>query len=66
MRIQKALEEGTADNLNYQYIGLVMHNLIFNKGSHLVSVFKDYMIVDYVEEFLKRFYKLKSLFMIEN
>ena len=44
-------------NLNYQYIGLVMQNLIFNKNSHLVSVFKDYMIIDYVEEFLKRFYK---------
>ena len=45
------------ENLNYQYIGLIIQNLIFNKNTHLVSVFKDYMIIDYIEEFLKRFYK---------
>ena len=60
MRIFLNNKYGDKNNLNYQYIGLVMHNLIFNKGSHLVSVFKDYMIVDYVEEFLKRFYKLNE------
>ena len=37
-----------------------MYNLIFNKNTHLVSVFKDYMIIDYVEEFLKRYYKLNE------
>ena len=30
---------------------------MFNKNTHLVSTFKDYMIWDYIEEFLKRFYK---------
>ena len=45
-------------DLNYKYLGLIMENLIFNKNSHLVTMFKDYMIIDYIEEFLKRFYSL--------
>jgi len=35
---------------------IVVENLIFNKNCHMVSVFKDHMIFDYVDEFLKRFY----------
>ena len=42
--------------LKYQYTGLIMENLIFNKNSHLVTVFKDFMIWDYLDEFFKRFY----------
>ena len=38
------------------YNELIMFTLLFNKNTHLVSVFKDYMIYDYVDEFLKRFY----------
>ena len=48
---------GVKSKLKYQYIGLIMENLIFNKNTHLVSTFKDYMIWDYIEEFLKRYYK---------
>ena len=40
----------------YKYIEQIMYNLMFNKNTHLVTVFKDYMIWDYVDEFLKRFY----------
>ena len=47
-------------SLKYQYIGLIMENLIFNKNSHEVTAFKDFMIWDYVEEFLKRFYLKKE------
>ena len=60
MRVFLNNKYGNKNNLKYQYIGLIMHNLIFNKGSHLVSVFKDYMIVDYIEEFLKRYYKINE------
>ena len=35
---------------------LIMEVLIFNKDCHLVTVFKDYMIWDYIDEFLKRYY----------
>ena len=48
---------GAKAKLKYKYIGLIMENLIFNKNTHLVSTFKDYMIWDYIEEFLKRYYK---------
>ena len=51
---------GAKAKLKYQYIGHIMENLIFNKNTHLVSTFKDYMIWDYVEEFLKRFYNNKE------
>jgi hypothetical protein len=47
-------------NLEYQYLGLITRNLIFNKNTHLVSVFKDYMIIDYVEEFFKRYYGINE------
>ena len=47
---------GAKAKIEYNYLGLIMDNLIFNKNSHLVSVFKDYMIYDYLDEFLKRFY----------
>ncbi len=43
-------------NPKYIYNELIMYTLLFNKNTHLVSVFKDYMIYDYVDEFFKRFY----------
>ena len=49
---------GYKGKIKYQYIGLIMHNLIYNKSTHLVALFKDYMIIDYREEFFKRYYKL--------
>ena len=39
------------------YNDLIMYTLLFNKNTHLVSLFKDYMIYDYVDEFLKRYYQ---------
>ena len=48
---------GANAKLKYTYKGLIMENLVFNKNTHLVSIFKDYMIWDYIEEFLKRFYR---------
>ena len=57
IRIHLKNKYNNKKNLEYQYLGLIMQNLIFNKNTHLVSIFKDYMIIDYLEEFLKRFYK---------
>ena len=37
-----------------------MENLIFNKNTHEVTMFKDYMIWDYYDEFFKRFYSRKE------
>ena len=50
-------------SLKNQYLDLVMENLIFNKNSHLVTVFKDYMIWDYCDEFFKRFYFKRESFL---
>ncbi len=47
---------GVQCKLKYNYIGYITENLIFNKNTHLVSTFKDFMIWDYIEEFLKRYY----------
>jgi len=34
----------------------VVNDLIYNETSHIVSIFKDYLIMDDINEFLKRFY----------
>ena len=45
-------------NKDYEYI-LVEH-FLNNANTHLVSVFKDHMIMDYKEEFLIKYYILKD------
>jgi hypothetical protein len=44
------------DNFN----SIITENLIYNKNCHMVSILKDYMILDYIDEFLKRLYKLNE------
>ena len=34
----------------------VVNDVIYNEQTHIVSVFKDYLILDDISEFLKRFY----------
>ena len=46
----------------YKYSYQVIENLIYNKNSHLVSIFKDKMIADFIDEFLKKFYKKRESF----
>lgn len=36
----------------------VINDIIYNENSHIVSVFKDYLIFDDISEFLKRGYDL--------
>jgi hypothetical protein len=36
-------------------VGLI-ENLIYNKNCHIVSTFKEFMILDYTDEFLRRWY----------
>ena len=42
------------------YNDFILNCLMFNRNCHLVSLFKDYMIYDYIEEFLKRYYNYKE------
>ena len=39
---------------------IIVNNLIKCKSSHFLAVFKDYLIIDYVEEFLRRIYFLNE------
>ena len=55
-------EYGSKCNNKYKYFFQVTENLIYNKETHLVSEFKDKMISDYIDEFLKRFYRKKESF----
>jgi hypothetical protein len=43
------------------YNNLVLECLMFNKSCHIVSLFKDYMIYDYIQEFLKRYYSTDEI-----
>ena len=44
--------------LNEKYELIIVKHLLNNANTHLVSVFKDHMIMDYKEEFLRRYYNL--------
>ena len=35
----------------------IINNIIYNEKSHIVAIFKDYLILDDTSEFLKRYYK---------
>jgi hypothetical protein len=38
------------------YNAKIINEIIYNETTHVVSVFKDYLIFDDVSEFLKRYY----------
>jgi len=43
-----------------QFNSIILKNLIYNINCHIVSVFKDYMIYDYIDEYLRRFYLINE------
>ena len=47
-------------NKQFSYNNLILESIMFNKNCHIVAIFKDYMILDYVDEFLKRKYTRKE------
>ena len=48
-------------NVSKKKFGIMfINNLIDSKNSHAVAVFKDYMIADFIDEFLRREYALKE------
>ena len=38
----------------------VVNDLIYNEQTHIVSIFKDFLIMDDINEFLKRYYEQKK------
>jgi len=53
--VKKNLERKYLTSREY-YNEKVITDIIYNESTNLVSVFKDYLILDDVSEFLKRFY----------
>eukprot|EP01022_Parablepharisma_sp_SALTPOND_P002315 TRINITY_DN1094_c0_g2_i5.p1 TRINITY_DN1094_c0_g2~~TRINITY_DN1094_c0_g2_i5.p1 ORF type:complete len:488 (+),score=60.65 TRINITY_DN1094_c0_g2_i5:1800-3263(+) len=60
----KSMDSLIADNLSKKYITSkdsynlkVVNDIIYNETSHIVAVFKEFLIYDDVSEFLRRFYK---------
>ena len=52
------------ENLNSKYLTSrdfynvkIINDIIYNECTHIVSIFKDYLIYDDISEFLKRFYR---------
>ena len=57
------IEKVLWDNLEKKYLtsweyynSKIISDIIYNENTHIVSVFKDYLIFDDVSEFLKRSY----------
>ena len=48
---------------NRKYERMKINNLLISKNSHFVSLFKDYLIFDFIDEFLRRFYSIKEIFL---
>lgn len=53
--IKENLEKKYLTSREYYNVKIV-NDIIYNENTHIVSVFKDYLIFDDVSEFLKRFY----------
>jgi hypothetical protein len=60
---KKGLRSVIKANLNKKYLTSresynvkVVNDIIYNENTHLVAVFKDFLIYDDISEFLKRFY----------
>ena len=53
--IQNNLSKKYSTNRDYYNLKIV-NDLIYNENTHIVSIFKDYLILDDINEFLKRYY----------
>lgn len=57
--IQKGLSDRYSSNRDFYNLKIV-NDLIYNENTHVVSIFKDYLILDDINEFLKRPYTLQE------
>jgi hypothetical protein len=55
LKIQNRLSTKYASSDDYNNVKIV-NDLIYNENTHVVSIFKDYLILDDINEFLKRSY----------
>ena len=57
MKIQSNLSKKYSSNKDFYNLKIV-NDLIYNENTHVVSIFKDYLILDDINEFLKRPYTI--------
>lgn len=58
---QKSIHTIIKDNSNKDKFGIMyINDLIESKNCHAVAIFKDYMIADFIDEFLRREYEMKE------
>ncbi len=55
--VQGSLTSKYSENEDFTNLKIV-NDLIYNENTHVVSIFKDYLILDDINEFLKRAYSL--------
>ena len=60
-KIFKLLHKKYSIQSNF-YGKIIINNIIYNEKTHIVAKFKDYLVLDDLSEFLKRFYKKKESF----
>lgn len=54
--VKTILQDKYLQGMDY-YNVKVVNDIIYNDDTHLVSLFKDYLILDDISEFLKRYYR---------
>ncbi len=57
--MQSNLEKKYLTSREY-YNSKIVNDIIYNESTHVVSIFKDYLIYDDVSEFLKRSYSTQE------
>ena len=63
LSFERKVQNNLKDKYNYsnrKYELLCINHLLRNSNCRLVSIFKERMIIDYIDEFLKRIYNLKE------
>lgn len=55
LMMRESLSKRYSTNRDFYNVKII-NDLIYNENTHMVSVFKDYLILDDINEFLKRFY----------
>ena len=57
--ISNKLSNKYSSNRDYYNVKII-NDLIYNENTHVVSIFKDYLILDDINEFLKRSYNYQE------
>ena len=60
-KLEKIIRKELRNKYYGSYDCFIIENILNNKRTHLVELFKDYLLIDYAEEFLKKYYKRNEI-----